>query len=270
MTENSTHAAPAAGPFRQYLSGFVVAALAAVVMAVTGALGTDEAPFGVRLGFWLICMLAGAFIGAGAATMFKTWGGLARWPWAEVFAIAVTMALPQTLIVVAARSMIFDLRVPTNSGIGIMFGFVLFICVVMVALDYAMHRDQYGVRAGRPTALVATASAEPAADPESRFRERLPHGLRAARLFALEAEDHYLRVHTDSGSALILLRLADAVTELAAVDGAQTHRSWWVARAAVVSSQRADGRATLTLMEGQQAPVSRSYYKAINDAGWLS
>ncbi len=267
MTENSIHAARTAGPFRQYLSGFVVAALAAVVMAVTGALGTDEAPFGVRLGFWLICMLGGAFIGAGASTMFKTWGGLARWPWAEVLGIAVTMALPQTLIVIAARSMIFDLRVPTNSGIGIMFGFVMFICVVMVALDYAMHRDQYGAQAGAPAIPIEAAPAT--ADPEARFRERLPHGLRAAQLLALEAEDHYLRVHTDSGSGLILLRMADAVVELAAVEGAQTHRSWWVARSAVAETKRGDGRAMLTLHNGQDVPVSRSYYKTINEAGWL-
>ena len=31
---------------------------------------------------------------------------------------------------------------------------------------------------------------------------------------ALEAEDHYVRVHTLHGSALILMRLADAVTVL--------------------------------------------------------
>lgn len=273
MTENSTHAAPAAGPFRQYMTGFVVAALAAVVMSVTGALGTDEAPFEVRLGFWLICMLAGAFIGAGASTIFKAWGALAHWPWAEVVAISVLMALPQTLIVIAARSMIFEIRVPSSGGIVILFGFVLFICLIMVALDLAMHKDG---RAGLPVAapVIATvatvASQDPAAaDPLDRFRERLPHGLRAARLLALEAEDHYLRVHTDSGSGLILLRLADAVAELSGVEGAQTHRSWWVARSAVVGTKRLDGRATLTLEGGQHAPVSRSFYKAINEAGWL-
>ncbi len=273
MTENSTHAAPVAGPFRQYMTGFVVAALAAVVMSVTGALGTDEAPFGVRLGFWLICMLAGAFIGAGASTMFKAWGALARWPWAEVVAISVLMALPQTLIVIAARSMIFEIRVPTSSGIVIMFGFVLFICLIMVALDHAMHKDRpvaEPVAAPVVAPLAAVSSPDPAAaDPLDRFRGRLPHGLRAARLIALEAEDHYLRVHTDSGSGLILLRLADAVAELSSVEGAQTHRSWWVARSAVVAAKRMDGRATLTLEGGQDAPVSRSFYKAINEAGWL-
>ncbi len=125
MTDNPTHAAPTAGPFRQYATGFVVAALAAVVMSVTGALGTDVAPFAVRLGFWMICMLAGAFIGSGASTMVKAWGGLARWPWVEVIAVSVLMALPQTLIVIAARSMIFDIRVPSSSGVLILFDIYL-------------------------------------------------------------------------------------------------------------------------------------------------
>lgn len=244
-----------------------MAALAAVVMAVTGALGTGEAPFGVSLGFWLICMLGGAFIGAGASAMFKAWGGLALWPWAEVAAISVLMAVPQTLIVIAARSMVFDLRVPTNQGIAIMFGFVLFICVVMVALDHVMHKEE---RATKPAlAVPMTAPVQPAPDPADRFRERLPHGLRAARLLALEAEDHYLRVHTDSGTGLILMRMADAVAELAGLEGAQTHRSWWVARGAVVVTKRGDGRATLTMEGGQDVPVSRSFYKAINEAGWF-
>lgn len=268
MTDTSTHAAPAAGQFRQHMTGFGVATVAAVFMAVTGALGTGAAGFGTRLGFWLVCMLAGGMIGSGVSFTVKVWGGLARRRWAEAALISVLMAAPQTLIVVAARSLFFDLRIPANAGIGWLFGFVLFICAIMVGLDYLVNKDQ---PIGAPMVRAETAASTPAiASPEARFRERLPHGLRAAQLFALEAEDHYLRVHTDSGSALILLRLADAVTELAGVEGAQTHRSWWAARAAVVSSQRGEGRATLTLMEGLQVPVSRSYYKAINEAGWLS
>ncbi len=268
MTDTSTHAAPTAAPFREHLTGFIVAAIGAVVMSVTGALGTGEAGLGTRMAFWLTVMLTGALIGMAVAMMVKAWGGLARWRWAEALAISVLMSVPQTLVVIAARSLVFDLQVPANSGITIMFGFVLFICVVMVSLDYAMTKDG---RAGPvPFVPQGPASSSPVASPEERFRERLPHGLRTARLLALEAEDHYLRVHTDSGSGLILLRMADAVAELEAVEGAQTHRSWWVARAAVVSSERGSGRATLTLKGGQEVPVSRSFYKGLVANGWLT
>lgn len=267
MTEIPIHEAPVAVSFRQYLIGMGVATSAAVFMAVTGALGTGEAGFGIRTVFWLIVMLAGWMIGSGVSTVIKVWGGLARWRWAEVAAISLLMALPQTLVVIAARSMLFDLPMPSRSGSVWMFGFVLFICVIMVAIDFAMHGDKRVAVAGH----AAPQPAEPATalDPFGRFSERLPQGLRSAKLLALEAEDHYLRVHTDLGSDLILLRLGDAVAELDGIDGAQTHRSWWVARAALAAVRRGDGRATLTLSNGLEVPVSRSFYKPIADAGWL-
>ena len=41
--------------------------------------------------------------------------------------------------------------------------------------------------------------------------------------------------------------LAEALFELEGVEGAQVHRSWWVARAAIAQARRGEGRATLTL-----------------------
>jgi LytTr DNA-binding domain len=264
MTEYPVHAAPMARTLRSQLSGFGVAAVAALVLAVTGALGTDEAGFGTRLIFWLIVMLAGAMIGMGVTTVMKAWGGLAQHRWAEALLTALMLALPQTLVVIATRSLLFDLQMPSSGGTVLMFGFVLFITVIMVALDYALYRPVQANGASNDPIQPT-----PTADPAERFRERLPPGMRANRLLALEAEDHYLRVHTAGGSTLILLRLADAVAELEGLEGAQTHRSWWVARAAVVGAERGVGRAALELENGQKVPVSRSYYKAIAAAGWL-
>ena len=98
--------------------------------------------------------------------------------------------------------------------------------------------------------------------------EKLPPRLRAAPLIALQAEDHYLRVHTQAGDALILMRLGDAIAAVDGLDGARTHRSWWVARQAVQDIARADGRATLTLTNGVEAPVSRTYSPKLREAGW--
>ena len=101
-----------------------------------------------------------------------------------------------------------------------------------------------------------------------RFFDRLPPRLRGAAIHAVQAEDHYLRIHTDRGSDLILMRLSDAVTELEGLEGAQTHRSWWVARDAVQDVKRGDGRATLTLDGGLVVPVSRRHARALRAAGW--
>jgi hypothetical protein len=102
-----------------------------------------------------------------------------------------------------------------------------------------------------------------------RFLERLPPKLRGAQVWAVEAEDHYLRLHTGKGQDLILMRLADAVAELEGIEGMQVHRSWWVARDAVADIARGDGRATLTLQDGSQVPVSRTYAKLMRERGWM-
>ena len=105
--------------------------------------------------------------------------------------------------------------------------------------------------------------------PPARFLERLPVRLRSAEIWAVEAEDHYLRVHTSAGQDLILLRMADAVAELGGQEGMQVHRSWWVARAGIADARRGDGRATLTLKDGSEAPVSRTYAAELRRRGWI-
>jgi DNA-binding LytR/AlgR family response regulator len=85
----------------------------------------------------------------------------------------------------------------------------------------------------------------------------------------VRSEDHYLRLITARGEDLILMRLADAVGELDGLEGAQVHRSWWVARAAVRAVRRSDGRIALELPNGVLAPVSRANVRALKAAGWL-
>jgi DNA-binding LytR/AlgR family response regulator len=119
---------------------------------------------------------------------------------------------------------------------------------------------------GRATPVQTHASSDTSRP--VRFLERIPLHLRGARLIAVQSEDHYLRVHTTSGSDLILMRFSDALDELEGLEGAQTHRSWWVAKDAVQRAKRGDGRATLDLEGGITAPVSRRYARALRDAGW--
>jgi DNA-binding LytR/AlgR family response regulator len=90
-----------------------------------------------------------------------------------------------------------------------------------------------------------------------------------ASIHAVSAEDHYLRLHTSKGSDLILMRLADAIMELEGLEGAQVHRSWWVARDAVKDVRRDGARVSLLLPDGGEAPVSRPNVKALRDAGWI-
>lgn len=45
----------------------------------------------------------------------------------------------------------------------------------------------------------------------SHFLSRVPMKLTGAAIYAVQAEDHYLRIHTDRGSALILMPLSQAL-----------------------------------------------------------
>jgi DNA-binding LytR/AlgR family response regulator len=106
----------------------------------------------------------------------------------------------------------------------------------------------------------------PSGEPRLALMERVRAERRGA-LLALKAEGHYLQVHTDAGSDLILYRLSDALLEVGAEDGAQVHRSWWVA-ARALSGQRHRDR--LILVNGIEVPVSRSFCVGARQRGWLS
>jgi DNA-binding LytR/AlgR family response regulator len=97
----------------------------------------------------------------------------------------------------------------------------------------------------------------------------LPARVAEGDILAVQAEDHYLRVHTTTGNALVLGRLADAVRALAGCDGAQVHRSYWVSRGAVAGHAREGQRVTLTLSNGLQVPVSRRHAPVLRRMGWL-
>ena len=86
--------------------------------------------------------------------------------------------------------------------------------------------------------------------------QKLPPELRSAPILALQAEDHYLRVHTARGETLIHMRIGDAEQLLAGEDGVRPHRSFWVARRAFQGVERKDGKLRLKLASGQLIPVS--------------
>ena len=98
------------------------------------------------------------------------------------------------------------------------------------------------------------------------LREKLPLPLRRAPILALSSEDHYLRVHTDRGQALILMSLSQAIDALGEDAGLRIHRSHWVARDAVVDSARKDGSLAVTLANGLTLPASRSGRRLLEDA----
>ncbi|WP_245890911.1 LytTR family DNA-binding domain-containing protein [Albidovulum aquaemixtae] len=97
---------------------------------------------------------------------------------------------------------------------------------------------------------------------------RPPEGLSGVIRY-LQMEDHYMRVHTDEGSGLVLHRMSDAVEDLADTDGRQVHKSWWVSRTAVEAVRLRGRRRILVATDGAEIPVGRSFERKLRAAGWF-
>ncbi|HYC68094.1 LytTR family DNA-binding domain-containing protein [Brevundimonas sp.] len=240
-----------------FLRGLAVAAAAGLFLALSGAFGTGEAGLARRLPYWVAVMIAGGLWGQLCALAVGRVIDLERRPWLASAAISLAIALPGTLLVWAATGLFFFGALPPAGRIAGFLLPVLLVTAAMTTLNLFLAR-------GRPMITHAA----PPGRPPARFPQRLPARLRGAAIHAVQAEDHYLRVHTDRGSDLILMRLTDALEELEGLDGARTHRSWWVAREAVTGVSRGDGRALLTLTGGLQVPVSRRHARGLRAAGW--
>jgi len=102
----------------------------------------------------------------------------------------------------------------------------------------------------------------------SALHQRLDPGF--PPILALNAEDHYVRVIAEARSALLLMTLAEAAALMPEGSGAQVHRSWWVAKGAVIGQQRTRRDVHLTLPGGVAAPVSRSRIADLKTLGWLT
>lgn len=242
---------------RGLLRGLGVALAAGVVLALTEAFGMSGTSLLLRLGYWLPLMLIGASWGHLCSLLVERRLDMDRRPLLAVAALTLLMTGPLVVLVWAFTGWFFDAdRSVTLARLPDFMGPVLVVTGTLSALNVFLARTP-----------VQTHAAAPGAKP-ARFPDRLPFRLRGAVIRAISSEDHYLRVHTDRGSDLILMRLSDALAELEGLEGAQTHRSWWVARDAVRDVSRGDGRATLTLEGGIVAPVSRRYAKALRAAGW--
>lgn len=237
----------------------VVAVAAGVFLGLVGPFGMGEASIGRRIVYWLGAILLGSGVGVlTSATVAAAIDREGRRPVPVALLTAALMTAPTAVVIFAFTALVFPHQRIFGS-VGTLMGPVFIVSLAMTGVNALAERR------ARPSA--------PGEDAEFtspvRFLDRLPPRLRGGELYAVEAEDHYLRLHTSRGSDLILMRLSDAIAELDGMEGAQTHRSWWVARAAVGDVKRGDGRAMLVLPSGIEAPVSRTFLPVLRSAGWF-
>jgi DNA-binding LytR/AlgR family response regulator len=237
---------------------FAIGAVVAVVMAAAGGFDTGAIPLAPRIAYWIGLVFGGVLVAQIIREGVARVSWLSRRIWLASSIIAAATTVPMCLVV-AWYSAAIQGRPPSIDRVWLVFPDVVVITICTTILAVLVHNQGDGGRTHEA----------PEGAPAPKFLSRLTPKLAGATLFAVEADDHYLRLHTSRGDDLILMRLSDAIAELDGIEGARTHRSWWVARAAIVSAERAEGRAMLTLPNGARAPVSRSYLKTLREAGWF-
>ena len=241
---------------RPAVIGLVASTACGLALGVLGPFGSYlSGSLGVRIGYWLVCVWAGSLtfgIGVPALARWAQTRGLATWVWAPP-AVAL-LTLPP-----AALSRLLALKLwPVVGRVSVVewFGQCLAISAIAMAVILWVTRR-------RVTSVPAT-------DPTSAdLRDRLSPRL-GRTVLCLQVEDHYVRVHTSQGSTLILMSLSQAIAGLKDIEGVQTHRSWWVARAAITGVVEDGRNLRLQLVGGLEAPVSRSRVGLLRQEGWLA
>lgn len=240
-------------------SGAELALLAAigVVMALLGPFETAVRPLSVGLPYWMICMVGGGLIGIAVDMPIRR---VVDGFWVRLLLVSALMTPPVTLLVwTVSHQMFGGPFIPHNVLVlGLQVFVVSFATMALRQLAWA-----------QATPAVAPPPEEPPSDPTAMFRLRLSAKRRNARLIAVEAEDHYLRVHTDAGQELITARFGDALDELRNAAGFHTHRSWWIAADAIDEVKWLRGRGEARLTCGLAVPISRRQAAPLKAAGWF-
>jgi hypothetical protein len=204
-----------------------------------------------RYAFWFGCVATGYGLAIATLQILRPAAAFARLPKiAAIVLVGLISTLPMMFVVAWALEVVLPGRsTPPGRLVS------LYLSVAAVQLIIARIAVWPFLAPHRP--------APPADDLNTdQFFERVPDRL-GREMLALEAQDHYLLVHTRRGSALIYMRLSEAVQILPPQLGFRAHRRWWVARKEVAGLRR-DGHQTLIeLTGGLTVPVGRTYLAAV-------
>ncbi|MEM9617424.1 MAG: LytTR family DNA-binding domain-containing protein [Pseudomonadota bacterium] len=222
-------------------------------MAAIGAFDTDGAHLARRFAYWVGLMIAAGvthrFLEAQIAST-----DIAKSFWGKGVLLTALMTVALTPVVWLVSSGVFGAALSINRLVGLAPGVLVVNAALVALLGVTQHR------APREAALSLQASTPDV------IRDLLPAPMRDATLHALQAEDHYVRVHTSAGASLIRITMREAVGALDPALGFQTHRSWWVREASIIDVRWKRGRAMLRLENDIEAPVSRSFAKDLTAA----
>lgn len=244
---------------RRWAIDIAMLAMIGLLMGFLGPFDSDGAPVLERYVYWMICIIGGGLIGIPADELLRR---RIATPWWRVATVSVLMTPPVTLLVLVTQHLLVHQPITWPAYRWLLWQVWPIMLAVMAVRALVWRRARVVVE-------TRTVIAPPLPEAEVAFRRRLSAKRREARLIAIEAHDHYLKVHTDVGAELITARFADALNELAKAHGWRVHRSWWVAANAVEAVHWRRSGGEIRLAGGLTVPVSRTYGPVLKEAGWF-
>lgn len=229
------------------------------LLAVGGPLGTlHSCDFELRVLFWALVVVAMITLSAIVMDVMGRWSGdVPRKRDLVIAAAVVALVLTVPIRALAAGATEVGLAIVTSRTSETL----AFLFLTALALSSVRH-----VELTPKEAMVLPQAAEDVSD-MPRVVARLEPQLQGG-LLSLTGRDHYVDVRTTAGTGAILMRFSDAMAEVAPVEGAQIHRSHWVAWAAIDGVER-DGNKYFVVTGDQRLPVSRSFREALAARGLL-
>ncbi len=248
-------------------------AVAVLFLGYLGPFGTYlRMPLGERMAYWALAVAGNWSLALACILPAVAWLSGRLPAIVCVLGGGLAASVPGTLLIVGIQ-LLFAGGVPESVGTGELFLSNALIhmvigLIVWGTIELPMRRAGGAPFSEPPAAerLDGDPGGGTAAPPP--LLGRLPAS-RRGRLLHLQVRDHYVEIHTDRGSELVLMRFGDALKELGGAEGMQVHRSHWIARAAVKKIVRRAGRTVAFLENGAEVPVSRRYARALRDANWV-
>ena len=223
-----------------------------ILLGVTGPFDSySNGDVGTRVLYWTAGLWTGWLVFGITVPIVAKAALQRRWPlWAWAPITIAALSVPTAMVTRWMASSLW----PTMTDIHPLEWYAQCFVVSALANGLILWRVFASQAGGRPDAV----------DP----RDHLPMEL-GRDVICLKMEDHYVRVHTPYGSALVLMSMKQALAGMSTVEGLQTHRSWWVARNAVQGVVEDGRNLRVKLSGGLEAPVSRARVNELRHRGWL-
>lgn len=205
----------------------------------------------LRLVYWGLVVVFGLILATLVRAAFLTFLTGRRPRWRDLGIALVTAIGLAPIVYVLRASLDPVLRLVDLSLVSIWVNTLIFVAPVFFISRKLGHET--------PTATDAP--------PQPRLARRLPEAMQGAAVLRLSGSGHTVEVMTERGPETLRLRLSDAIDEMDPVEGYCTHRSHWVARAAVAGLERREGKLYLRLVNGERVPVTRTYAPKLEAAG---